>query len=227
MNILLIGSSGLLGRKIFETIRQVRKLHLFHNGIKKRKYNLEKINNHKKINIKSKPNLIINALGFTNIDLCEKDKKSYLVNVEIINNIFILKKKFKLKFNFIQFSTDQIYDSRSKKFNKENSLTVINNKYSKQKLDAEKIIDVFLKDLETYMNNNSLNENEVKLGLALLDLFDNYGDVFIDNNNNKFNKNVVLFFLRENTNLNTKEIRVYLKKYKVLYLDTLRRLNNQ
>jgi hypothetical protein len=96
-----------------------------------------------------------------------------------------------------------------------------------EKLDAEKIIDVFLKDLETYMNNNSLNENEVKLGLALLDLFDNYGDVFIDNNNNKFNKNVVLFFLRENTNLNTKEIRVYLKKYKVLYLDTLRRLNNQ
>jgi len=96
-----------------------------------------------------------------------------------------------------------------------------------EKLDAEKIIDVFLKDLETYMNNNSLNENEVKLGLALLDLFDNYGDVFRDNNNNKFNKNVVLFFLRENTNLNTKEIRVYLKKYKVLYLDTLRRLNNQ
>ena len=96
-----------------------------------------------------------------------------------------------------------------------------------EKLDAEKIIDVFLKDLENYMNNNSLNENEVKLGLALLDLFDNYGDVFIDNNNNRFNKNVVLFFLRENTNLNTKEIRVYLKKYKVLYLDTLRRLNNQ
>ena len=139
MNILLIGSSGLLGRKIFETIRQVRKLHLFHNGIKKRKYNLEKINNLKKIIFKSKPNLIINALGFTNIDLCEKDKKSYLVNVEIINNIFILKKKFKLKFNFIQFSTDQIYDSKGKRFNTENSTTVINNKYSKQKLEAEKI----------------------------------------------------------------------------------------
>ena len=139
MNILLIGSSGLLGRKIFETIRQVRKLHLFHNGIKKRKYNLEKINNLKKIIFKSKPNLIINALGFTNIDLCEKDKKSYLVNVEIINNIFIIKKKFKLKFNFIQFSTDQIYDSKSKRYNTENSTTVINNKYSKQKLDAEKI----------------------------------------------------------------------------------------
>jgi dTDP-4-dehydrorhamnose reductase len=78
-------------------------------------------------------------LGFTNIDLCEKYKKSYLINVEIIKNIFLIKKKFKLKFNFIHFSTDQIYDSQNKKFNSENSNTVINNKYSKQKLDSEKI----------------------------------------------------------------------------------------
>ena len=41
------------------------------------------------------------------------------------------------------------------------------------------------------------------------------------------NKNVVLFFLRENTNLNTKEIRVYLKKYKTLYVETLRKINNE
>jgi len=139
MNILLLGSSGFLGRNIYETIKQARKLHLFHNGIKKRKFNLEKITNLKKIIFKSKPNLIINALGFTNIDLCEKNKKSYLVNVEIIKNIFLIKKKFKLKFNFIQFSTDQIYDSKNKRFNTENSTTVINNEYSKQKLEAEKI----------------------------------------------------------------------------------------
>jgi dTDP-4-dehydrorhamnose reductase len=139
MNILLIGSSGLLGRKIYETISQVRKFHLFHNGIKKRKYNLEEFNNLKKIIFKSKPNLIINTLGFTNIDLCEKSKKSRLINVEIIRNIFLIKKKFELKFNFIHFSTDQLYDSKNKKFNSENSRTVINNKYSKQKLEAEKI----------------------------------------------------------------------------------------
>ena len=65
------------------------------------------------------------------------------------------------------------------------------------------------------------------LNFALMDLFDNFGDVFIGNNNSKFNKNVVLFFLRENTNLNTKEIRVYLKKYKTLYVETLRKINNE
>ncbi len=139
MNILILGSSGLLGGKIYETIKQVGKLSLFHNGIKKRKFDLEKINNLKKIILKSKPNLIINALGFTNIDLCEKDKKSYLINVEIIKNIFLIKKKFNLNFNFIHFSTDQIYDSKKKKLNSENSRIVINNKYSEQKLESEKI----------------------------------------------------------------------------------------
>lgn len=139
MNILIIGSSGLLGKKIYETIKQVKKLYVFHNGLNKRKYNLERINNLKKLILKSKPDLIINALGFTNIDFCEKNKKSYLINVKIIKNIFLIKRKFKLEFKFIHFSTDQLYDSKNKKLNLENSKIVINNKYSKQKLDSERI----------------------------------------------------------------------------------------
>jgi dTDP-4-dehydrorhamnose reductase len=139
MNILIIGSSGLLGREIYETIKQQKNLTLFHNGLKKRRYNLEKIDSLRKLILKSKPNLIINALGSTNIDLCEKDKKSYLINVEIVKNIFLIKKKFNLNFKFIHFSTDQIYDSKKKKLNSEISKIVINNKYSKQKLDSEKI----------------------------------------------------------------------------------------
>jgi dTDP-4-dehydrorhamnose reductase len=139
MNILLLGSSGLLGRKIYDTFKNVKRLKLFHNGIKEKKYNLEKISCLKKIILKSKPDVIINALGFTNINLCEKNKKSYLINVRIIENIFMIKKKLKLNFNFIHFSTDQLYDSKKKKFNSESSKFVINNKYSKQKLISEKI----------------------------------------------------------------------------------------
>jgi hypothetical protein len=96
-----------------------------------------------------------------------------------------------------------------------------------EKIDAEKIIDLFLIDLKTYVEDSKLNENESKLGLALIDLFDNYGNIFIGNDNNKFNKNVVLLTLREMTNLNTKEIRIYLKKYKTLYLETIRKINNR
>ena len=96
-----------------------------------------------------------------------------------------------------------------------------------EKIDAEKIIGKFLVDLKNYVSNNDLQENEGKLGYALIELFDDYGNIFIGNDNNKFNKNIVLLTLREMTNLSTKEIRTYLKKYKTLYLDTLRKIHNQ
>ena len=96
-----------------------------------------------------------------------------------------------------------------------------------EKVDAEKIIDKFLIDLKNYVMNSQLQENESKLGYALIELFDDYGNIFIGNDNNKFNKNIVLLTLREMTNLNTKEIRTYLKKYKSLYLETLKKIHNQ
>ena len=94
-------------------------------------------------------------------------------------------------------------------------------------VDSERIIYHFLIKLELFIKNENLSENEVKLGQALYDLFDNYENIFVGNDNNKFNKNIVLLTLREMTNLNTKEIRTYLKKYKTLYLETLRKIHNQ
>jgi len=91
--------------------------------------------------------------------------------------------------------------------------------------EAEKIIEVYLKDLKIHLNNFAMNDCEIKVGNALIELFDNYSNIFIGNDNNKFNKNIILFELREMTNLSTKEIRNYLKKYKLLYLETLKRLN--
>jgi hypothetical protein len=96
-----------------------------------------------------------------------------------------------------------------------------------EKMDAEKIIGVFLQDLKNYVDDTKLNDNESKLGYALIELFENYGNIFIGNDNNKFNKNIVLLSIREMTNLNTKEIRIYLKKYKTLYLETIRKINNE
>lgn len=96
-----------------------------------------------------------------------------------------------------------------------------------EKIDAERIIDVFLVDLRAYVYQNTLIENEFKLGQALIELFDNYGNIFIGNDNNKFNKNIVLLSLREMTNMNTKEIRTFLKKYKLLYLETIKKIHNQ
>ena len=88
-------------------------------------------------------------------------------------------------------------------------------------IESEQIIGKFLVELQKLFNSNSLNENELKLGQALFELFQNYQQLFIGTGNNKFNKNVVLLSLREMTNLNTKEIRTSLKKFKVIYIDML------
>jgi hypothetical protein len=61
------------------------------------------------------------------------------------------------------------------------------------------------------------SSNEHKLGLALCDILENYKLIFQTSDNNKFNKNLILLSLREMTNLSTKEIRTSMKKYKVLY----------
>jgi hypothetical protein len=86
-------------------------------------------------------------------------------------------------------------------------------------LESEKIIHYFLIKLELFIKNENLSENEIKLGQALYDLFDNYENIFVGNDNNKFNKNIILLSLREMTNLSTKEIRGSMKKYKNMYFE--------
>lgn len=87
--------------------------------------------------------------------------------------------------------------------------------------NPEGFIVSFKVDLKSFLEKNQLNENERKLGIALLDIFDNYENMFSTTDNNKFNKNVILLLLREMTNLSTKEIRNAMKKYKKLYLGLL------
>lgn len=140
MNILILGSSGLLGRKLHDFLKSYKQIKIFHNGLRSRKFNITNKHELKKLIIKSIPTIIINASGITNIDYCEREIKfSYRLNVDAVRNIFRLKKQFKLKFFFIQFSTDQIYDSKKIIPNKESFKIKINNEYSKQKSILEKI----------------------------------------------------------------------------------------
>jgi hypothetical protein len=86
-----------------------------------------------------------------------------------------------------------------------------------EKADADAVIKNFLKELRTTLEDITLSNNERKLGIALLELFENYKTIFMSTDNNKFNKNIILLSIREMTNLSTKEIRSAMKKYKKLY----------
>lgn len=89
---------------------------------------------------------------------------------------------------------------------------------------TEFIIKKFLEKLKVTLDTNDTSDSEHKLGSAIYDLFENYGTIFPDTNNNKFNKNIILFELREMTNLSTKEIRTSLKKYKRIYFDLVQEI---
>lgn len=86
-----------------------------------------------------------------------------------------------------------------------------------EKTEADDIINEFVKELKKILEQDNLNSNEKKLGIALLELFENYKTIFLGTDNNKFNKNIILLSIREMTNLSTKEIRTAMRRYKKLY----------
>jgi|GEM_PF-722532 predicted SprT family Zn-dependent metalloprotease len=94
-------------------------------------------------------------------------------------------------------------------------------------VDSENIILDYIEKLKTFVESQNLSENEKRLGDSLIDLFENYDNIFVGNDNKKFNKNLVLLSLREMTNLSTKEIRLSMKKFKKLYFDFVRKIDHR
>lgn len=68
-------------------------------------------------------------------------------------------------------------------------------------------------------DKHKLNDIQIKVGLALVELLNNWEDLFAKMGSNKFNKSSILLFLKETTLLTTKEIRDAMKVYKLKYYD--------
>lgn len=65
----------------------------------------------------------------------------------------------------------------------------------------------------------NLTYDERRVGLALIDLFENWEELFNELGSNKFNKSSILLYLKDATNLTTPKIRNSMKKYKTAYYD--------
>lgn len=89
------------------------------------------------------------------------------------------------------------------------------------------IISTTLQAIRTMLDNNNsqgLTENEKKVGQALMELLTNWDDIFDSLGSNKFNKTSVLFFIKENTLLSTKEVREAMKPYKAIYTEIKKKM---
>lgn len=91
----------------------------------------------------------------------------------------------------------------------------------------EKLINAVIKSIEDIINNgNTMKKNEIIVGDAIVNVLKNWHLLFMEDSpdgkynkriSNKFAKNKILLFLKEQTELSTKEIRVAIKPFKEIY----------
>jgi hypothetical protein len=84
----------------------------------------------------------------------------------------------------------------------------------------KKILDGIRNEMndENQPPKKKLNDNEKKVGLALVEILENWETAFESmDGGSKYNKNSVLETMRNYTNLSTKDIRLAMKRYKDLY----------
>lgn len=84
-------------------------------------------------------------------------------------------------------------------------------------LFIEKLTDSIKDELK-----GDLSDNEFKVGHSLVRILEDWRELFYDDeevpkNSTKFNKNLILLYIRNMTGLNTKEIRNSMKRFRSLY----------
>ena len=126
---LIFGADGMLGSELSLVFKDAIKLN--HNQI-------DITDENKVIDIlnKYKPDLVINAAAYTDVDGCE-DKKEFAFDVNGNAPGYIAKACSNIGARFIHFSTDYVFDGCSKEGYKENDNLNPINIYGKSKLFGE------------------------------------------------------------------------------------------
>lgn len=84
--------------------------------------------------------------------------------------------------------------------------------------ELSKFIDSVSLSIKNELEERVLSENEIRVGNALVYILDNWETLFdSDTTGKKYNKNLILLYMREMTSLSTKDIRNAMKRYKVIY----------
>lgn len=108
----------------------------------------------------------------------------------------------------------------------ENNIKYINQEDNGAEL-ANDLILTMAKQVRCILNSDesaSLTENEKKIACALCELLDHWEEILEESpcykESNKYKKSSVLYYLREETRLDTPEVREGMKKFKELYKRT-------
>jgi hypothetical protein len=148
----------------------------------------------------------------------ESGYKAYSYCGTIIKNYLIYKinqfvKNQKRNTSYDAYDTEELSDLtdtlRYSYDGETNNIAFLGELMKKTAADIEEIVNEPVK--------NKLNENQIKVGKALVEILNNWEELFAQMGSNKFNKSSILLFLKETTLLNTKEIRDAMKQYRSMY----------
>ena len=86
------------------------------------------------------------------------------------------------------------------------------------KTPLEEFIREISANVKAEIEHGKLSENEILVGNALIQVLDNWETIFEQvESGNKYNKNLILAYIRELSGLSTKDIRVSMRRYKKIY----------
>lgn len=138
MKVLILGTSGLLGKKLISRLQQVTGLEIVTHANKSKNvdfnFDLQDVLQVEFFLNKIHPDVVINLVALTNVDECEiNPQKAFLLNALTVKNVADVLRKSGSK--LIHISTDQVYDKINGK-SLENEV-VLKNYYSYSKYIGE------------------------------------------------------------------------------------------
>ena len=112
-SVLVLGSSGLLGSELVsgQYLKEYKIISQSKKSLTDYNVDLQDFDQVYKMLDKVRPDIIINLVGLTDVDHCEKFPiKAYNLNVKTVENLVNVIQKYSLNSFLVQVSTDQVYD---------------------------------------------------------------------------------------------------------------------
>ena len=149
------------------------------------------------------------------------NSKAYSYCQTIIRNYY----KDHSKKSYTERKTNLCFDDYINEIN--NNIEYTYEMETEQQQQLEKLINSVIEKIEDQINNNStIKKNEALVGDAIVNVLKNWQVLFMEDSpdgryekrvTNKFAKNKILLYLKEQTGLSTKEIRIGIKPFKEIY----------
>lgn len=143
-----------------------------------------------------------------------KGKKVYSYCGTVCKNYLIMKRTKTMAARNKILSYENVYDESNPDERPVDTETGELIAFNQGMIDRMKNIIV---DMLSNKEKYQLTENDVKVGKSLVYMLDNAHTFFSLIETRKFNKSVVLYFIKENTLMKTKDIREAMRKYKLIY----------